>query len=48
MVVSDPWSDSIDIIALNTVLKYIGINQMGLSAPWAESLVITSLQSVKN
>ena len=45
MGLSDPWSDSIDIIDLNTVKKKLGINPIGLSAPWAESLVIIALQT---
>ena len=46
MGLGDPWSDSIDIIALKPAKK-IGINPMGISYPWADSLVIISFQTVK-
>ena len=47
MSFSDPWADSIDIIALQPVEKWIGIIPMILSAPRDNSLVNILLQIVK-
>ena len=47
MGLSDPRSDSIEIIALQPVKKLIGINPMRLSSRWEESLDIIALKSVK-
>ena len=47
MGLSAPWSDSLNIIALKTVKKWIGINPMGLSAPGSDSLDIISFQTTK-
>ena len=33
MGLSAPWADSIDVIALLTVKKWLGINPMVISAP---------------
>ena len=41
------WVDYIVIIALNPVIKTIGINLMGLSAPWENYFVIIALDTVK-
>ena len=45
MVISAPWSDSLDIIALQPVKTLLGINPMVLSSPRAESLDIIVLQT---
>ena len=34
---SDPWANSIEMVALYPVVKLRGINPMGLSAPWDDS-----------
>ena len=46
MSLSAPWDDSLDIIALNPVLK-IEINQISLSDPWADSIGIIDFQPVR-
>ena len=46
MVLSAPFSDSLEIIALYPVKKLRGINPMELSAPRDESLEIIVLQPV--
>ena len=43
MVLSDPWSDCLEIISLQPVKKLQGMNPMGLNAPWANSLEMLSL-----
>ena len=48
MCISAPWADSLEIIALLPVKKCLGINPMGLSAPRAKYLQISSLQTVKH
>ena len=47
MGLSDPWYDSLDIIALKPVKKCLGINPMGLSVPWDDSLDIIATQKSK-
>ena len=47
MGISAPWAESVDIIALHTVLKWLGINPMRLSVPWANSLDIIAAQTAK-
>ena len=47
MVLSAHWYDSLDIIALNLVKKWLGINPLGLSVPWLDSLDIFSFQTTK-
>ena len=42
MGMSTPRSDSLEIIALQPVKKRLGINPMGRSAPWDDSLDIIS------
>ena len=42
-----PRDDSFDIIGLCPVKKLIGINPMGLSAPWDDSLYNIFLDTVK-
>ena len=44
---SDPWDDSIDVIALKPVTKIPRINSMVLSDPWVDSIVNIALQQVK-
>ena len=44
MSLSDPWVDSIGIIALQTVKTLPRVNPMGLSVPMADSLDIISFQ----
>ena len=46
MGLSDPKSDSLEIIALKPVKNIIGIKPMGLSAPLDESLDFISLKPV--
>ena len=46
MGLSDPRSDSLEIIALQKVKKMIGINPIGISAPWANSIDIIDLKPV--
>ena len=45
MVINSPWYDSIDIISLHQVKKGLGVNPMGLSVTWADSLYIIALQT---
>ena len=40
--------DSLDIIDLQTVKKLQGVNPMGLSAHWDDSLEMIALQSVNS
>ena len=47
MVIIGPWADSLNIIALQTALFFLGITPMGLSAPRADYLEIVALQKVK-
>ena len=47
MRLSDPWSKSLDIIAFQTVEKWLGLNQMSLSAPWYDSPDIIYFQTAK-
>ena len=47
MGLSDPWDDSLDIIALQTVQKWSGINPMGLNVPWSNSIGIIVVQTAK-
>ena len=47
MVFSAPWSKYTDIVALNPVIYCLGINSMGLSLPWANSLDIIAVQKAK-
>ena len=44
---SAPWSNSLDIIALNPEIYILGIKPKGLTAPWHESLDIIALHQVK-
>ena len=48
MRLSDPWVDSLDIIALERVKRILLINPMGLSAPWFDSLHNIASHPVKN
>ena len=47
MGLSAPLGDYLDIIALQTVKKRLGINPMGLSVPWYDSFDIISFQTTK-
>ena len=47
MGLSDPWAESLDIISLQPVKKWIGVNPMGLSAPRINSLVIVFCRQFK-
>ena len=47
MGLSDPWDESLDIISLLTVKKWLEINPTGLSAPWDNSIDIIALQTDK-
>ena len=47
MGLSAPWSESLDIIALQPVKQCLGINPLRLSAPCSESLVIVAFQTDK-
>ena len=47
MDLSSPWDDSLDIIALQPVKKWLRINKMGLSSPWANYIDIITLQTAK-
>ena len=44
MVLSTPWSDSLDIITLQPVKKLPWVNPMGLSVPMANSIDIIAFQ----
>ena len=46
MVLSAPWSDSLVIIFLQPVKKWLGINPMGPSAPCADYLGVIPLDPV--
>ena len=48
MGLSDPWSDSLEIISLQQVKKNVRVNPIFLSDPWANSLDIISLRPVQN
>ena len=43
MGLSVPLANDLDAIAVNPVLKILGINPMDLSAPWADSIDIIAL-----
>ena len=47
MVLSAPWADSNDIIALQTVKTFPRVNPMGLSVSMADSLDTISFQTDK-
>ena len=47
MIISYPWADSIDIIALKIVTKILGINPTVLGAPRVDSLVIIAFQTAE-
>ena len=47
MGLSDPWADSLHIIALQTVNKLSWVNPMGLSVPMDDSIDIISFQTSK-
>ena len=47
MSLSAHWTDFLDIIALDPVLKIPGINTIGISATWDNSFYIIALQQVK-
>ena len=47
MGLSDPWVDSLDIIAFQRVKKLLGINQKGISVPWSNSIGIIALHTTK-
>ena len=47
MGLSTSWDDSIYIISLRLVKKWLGINPMGLSVPWDDSIDIISFQTSK-
>ena len=47
MVLSTPWADSLDIIALLPVKKLTWVNPMGLSVLMANSLYIIYFQTDK-
>ena len=47
MGLSSPWDDSLVIISLQTVKKWLGINPMGLINPWEDSPFVVSLQTTK-
>ena len=48
MGLSALMADSLEIIAPYPVKKFIGINPMGLSKPWDNSLYINALNPVKS
>ena len=45
MILSSPWDDSLDITAMQSVKKMLGINPMRLSAPREDSLGNVSLNT---
>ena len=45
MGLSSPWADSIDIIALHPVKKWLGINPMVISVPWDDSIDIIAFRT---
>ena len=47
MGLSDPWVESVEIIALRPVIKMQGMNPMVLSAYWENSFDMASLRSVR-
>ena len=47
MVLSAPWAESLDIIALQTVKKLPWVNPMVISVPMVDSLDIISFQTAK-
>ena len=47
MILSAPISNSIEIITSQPVKKLMGINPMSLSDPWADTLDIIALNTVK-
>ena len=47
MGLSAPWADSLEIIALHLVEKWLGINPMGLSVTWANSIDIIAFYTDK-
>ena len=47
MVISAPRANSIEIMALQTIKKLIGIPLMRLSVPWSDSIDNISLKTVK-
>ena len=47
MGLSDPWADSLDIIALQTVKQLTWVNTMLISVPMADSIDIISFQTTK-
>ena len=48
MEIIAPRSDSLGIIALRPVKKWIGVNRMSLSTPWEYSIDIIALKPEKN
>ena len=48
MVLSAPWDDSLDIITLQQIHKFQGMNPMGLSASWSNSIEMIPLQPEKH
>ena len=47
MGLSDPWVESVEIIALRPVIKMQGMNPMVLSAYWENSFDMASLRPVR-
>ena len=47
MGLSAPWDDYLDIIDLQPVKKWIGVNPLGLSYPWSKSIDIIDFHKAK-
>ena len=47
MGLSAPWEESFDVIALQPLKNWPGINPIGLSIPWANSLGIINFKTAK-